>query len=61
VLLARTVDRGFGKFLEQGMGLAVEHTIALLDGGLADGLDGLSMACARCSSPDEAVYNSQSG
>ena len=37
---------GFGEFIEQGMGLAVEHTIALLDGGLSDGLGKMTLPAA---------------
>ena len=46
VLFARAVERGFGEFLEQDVGLAVEHAIALLDGGLADGLGQVTLAGA---------------
>ena len=38
MLLASSIDRGFGEIIKQVVGFAVEHTIALLDGGLADGL-----------------------
>ena len=46
VLFARAVEGGFGDFLEQGVGLAVEDAIALLDGGLADGLGEMAFAGA---------------
>ena len=46
VLFARAVERGFGEFIEQGVGLAIEHAIALLDGGLADGLGQVTLAGA---------------
>lgn len=56
MLLARTVDRSFGEFLEQGMGLAVEHTIALLDGGLPDGLCQMALAAAGWAEESESSW-----
>jgi hypothetical protein len=32
------VESGFGQLIEQAVGLAVEHSVPLLDSGLADGL-----------------------
>src|SRR5260370_5513734 len=37
-LSARAVHDGLGKLVEQDMGFAIEHAIALLNGGLADSL-----------------------
>jgi hypothetical protein len=37
VLFAGAVERGFGEILEQGVRLAIEHAVSLLDGGLAGG------------------------
>ncbi len=58
--LQRTVDRGFGEFIKQGMGLAVEHTIALLDGDLADGLCQMAFAAAM-GGPDKKRKSSVTG
>src|SRR5208283_99294 len=38
--------RGFSQLIEQGVGLAVEHAVALLDGRLADGLSEVAFAGA---------------
>ena len=46
MLFARSIDGGFGEFLEQGMGLAVDHPIALLDGRLSDGLGKMTLPAA---------------
>ena len=46
VLFAGTVESSFGQFIEQGVGLAVEHAIPLLDGGMADGLGQVAFAGA---------------
>ena len=46
VLFARAVDGRFGDFIEQGMGLTIEHAVALLDGGQADGLGQVALAGA---------------
>jgi hypothetical protein len=43
-LFTRAVQSGFGQLIEQGVGLAVEHAVALLDGGLADGLSQMTFA-----------------
>jgi hypothetical protein len=45
-LFACAVDRGFSQLIEQGVGLAVEHAVALLDGRLADGLGQVALASA---------------
>jgi hypothetical protein len=37
---------GFSQFIEQGVGLAVEYAVTLLDGGLADGLSQVTFAGA---------------
>src|SRR5438132_6350880 len=37
---------GFGEIIEQGVGLAVEHAVALLDGSVADGLRQVTFAGA---------------
>ena len=46
VLFAGTVNGGFSEFVEQGMGLAVEHTIALLNVGLSNGLGKMTLLAA---------------
>jgi hypothetical protein len=38
MLLASSIDGGFGQIIEQLVGFAIEHTIALLNGGLSNGL-----------------------
>jgi hypothetical protein len=38
LLFAGAIECGFGEIIEQSVGFAVEHAIALLDRGLADGL-----------------------
>ncbi|MGD1078816.1 MAG: hypothetical protein ABR881_10895 [Candidatus Sulfotelmatobacter sp.] len=43
---AGSVDRGFGQVIEQFMGFAIEHAIALLDSGLSDGLSEMAFAGA---------------
>jgi hypothetical protein len=35
---ASSIDRCLGEFIEQGVSLTVQHTIALLDGSMSDGL-----------------------
>ena len=47
VLFAGAVESGFGRFIEQGVGFAVEHAVSLLDGGLADGLGQVALAGTR--------------
>jgi hypothetical protein len=44
VLLARAVENGFGEFLEQHVRLAVEHAIALHEGGVANRLRQVALA-----------------
>ncbi len=46
MLFAGAVERGFGEIIEQGVGLAIEHAVSLLDGGLADGLCQVTLAGA---------------
>lgn len=46
VLLPSSVDGRLGEFLEQQVGLAVEDLVALLDGGVADALREVALACA---------------
>ena len=46
VLFAGAVERGFGQLIEQGVGLAVEHAVALLEGGVADGVSQMTFAAA---------------
>jgi hypothetical protein len=46
VLFAGAVERGFGQIIEQGVGLAIEHAVSLLDSGLADGLCQVTLAGA---------------
>ena len=46
MLLARAVDGGFSDLIEKRMGFTVEHAVALLDGGLTDGLS--QMRLYRC-------------
>ena len=46
MFFAGAVERGFGEIIEQGVGFAIEHAIALLDGGLADGLGQVTLAGA---------------
>ena len=38
VFLALAIERGVGQFFQQDVRLAIEHAIALLDDGVADGL-----------------------
>jgi len=38
------VESGFGQLIEQGVGLAIENAVSLLDGGLADGLRQVTLA-----------------
>ena len=45
-VLAGAVERGVGELLEQHVRLAVEHAMALLDGGAADGLGEVALAGA---------------
>src|SRR5258708_28894942 len=45
-LSARAVHDGIGQLVEQHMGFAIEHAIALLNGGLADGLRQVALAGA---------------
>ncbi len=47
VLFAGAVQSRFGKFIEQSVGLAVEHAVPLLDGGLADGLSHTPVARSK--------------
>src|ERR1022692_4704467 len=46
VLFAGAIEGGFGQVIEQGVGLAIEHAVTLLDGGLADGLRQVTLAGA---------------
>ena len=46
MLFAGADERGFGQIIEQSVGLAVEHAVSLLDGGLADGLRQVTLAGA---------------
>src|SRR5271166_5906170 len=46
VLFAGAVEGGFGQLIEQAVGLAVEHAITLLNGGLADSLGQMAFAAA---------------
>ena len=46
MLFAGAVERGFGEIIEQGVGLAIEYAVSLLDGGLADGLRQMTLAGA---------------
>ena len=50
-ILAGAVERGVGDLLEQRVGLAVDHAIALLDRGAADRLR--EMALAGAGRPEE--------
>lgn len=45
-LFACAIDRGFSQFIKQGVGLTVEHAVALLDSRLADGLSQVAFAGA---------------
>jgi hypothetical protein len=38
VLLASSIDGGLGEIVKQFVGFAIQDAIALLNGGLADGL-----------------------
>ena len=44
VFSARAVGDSFGQLIEQDVGFAVQHFVALLDGGLADGLRQVAFA-----------------
>ena len=46
VLLASAVDDGFGELFQQDVGLPIQDAIALLDGGLPDGLSQMALAGA---------------
>jgi len=46
VLFAGAVERGFSEIIKQGVGLAIENAVSLLDGGLADGLRQMTLASA---------------
>ena len=46
IVLAGAVERGVGDLLEQGVGLAIEDAMALLDGGASDGLREMALAGA---------------
>ena len=46
MLSAGAVERRFGEIIEQGIGLAIEHAVSLLDGGLADRLCQVTLAGA---------------
>src|ERR1019366_6765201 len=39
-------ESGFGQLIEQAVGLAVEHSVPLLDSGLADGLSQVGLSGA---------------
>src|SRR5678816_581525 len=41
------VDRGFGELFEQHVSFAIDHAIALLDGGATDGLGEMTLAGPR--------------
>jgi hypothetical protein len=43
VLLASSIDGGFGEVIEQFVGFAIQYAIALLNGGLADGLSQMTL------------------
>ena len=45
MLFACSVDGGFGDFVKQGVGLAVEYSIALLNRRMSDGLSQMALAC----------------
>jgi hypothetical protein len=47
VLLAGAADGGVGDLLDEGVGLAVEDAVALLDGGATDGLSEVALARSR--------------
>jgi len=47
VLFARAIERSVGQVIEQGVGFAIEHAVALLDGGLSDGLRQVTFARTR--------------
>ena len=51
VLLARAVERSVGEFFEQDVRLAIQHVVALLNRGLADGLR--QMAFAGAAGPEK--------
>jgi hypothetical protein len=44
VLLAGAVEGGVGDLLDEGVGLAVDDAVALVDGGAADGLGQVALA-----------------
>ncbi len=44
---AGPVERGIGELLQQGVGLAVEHAVALVDRGAANRLGEMTLAGAR--------------
>ena len=43
---ARAVGDGLGQFIQQDVRFAIQHAVALLDGGLADGLGQVTLARA---------------
>ena len=45
-LLALAIERGVGQFFQQPVGFAIQHAVALLDGGVSDGLGAVALAAA---------------
>ena len=60
-MLAGVIDGSFGQLFQQMMSLAVEDTVALLDGGLADGLGQVTFAGARWTENEGILVASDEG
>jgi hypothetical protein len=52
---SRTIHHGLGQLVEQHVGFAIEHTVALLNGRLADGLGQVALARAT-RSKEQCVF-----
>jgi hypothetical protein len=46
LLFASSIERGIGEILDEFVGFTIEDAIALLNGGLADGLSEMTLARA---------------
>ena len=64
VLLACAVNDGFGQLVQQDVRFAIQHAVALLNGGLADGLGQVTFpgaAGARETSASSRLANEGAG
>src|SRR6202166_3946966 len=46
-LLALAIERGISQFFQQRVGFAIQHTVALLDDGVSDGLCAVTFPAPR--------------